>query len=90
MDELHLDFAERIAKLEAQSEAALRESAAMKIGMDEVYAEFKTVNESLGELREELARYRGFWGGALLVCSAVWAFLQFGWEWIVAKAKGEA
>jgi hypothetical protein len=49
-----------------------------------------SLSELLGEMKQDLAKYRGFWGGALLIISALWAFIELTGGWFVAKLRGEA
>jgi Flp pilus assembly protein TadB len=86
--EFAIEVAERLAKLEESQRAAEKSRDEMKENISEMTAEFREVKDTLVGMREELARYRGFWGGALLVVSAVWAFLQLGWGWIETKLHG--
>jgi uncharacterized protein YukE len=82
MDALVREHAERLSALETKGDS-------METSMDKLHADVKELNETLSDMRHELARYRGFWGGALLVASAVWAFVTLAWDWFVGHVKGE-
>lgn len=83
MGENDMDFAERIAVLEQLARQSNEDREEMKSCIH-------AVQDTLNEMREELARYRGFWGGAMLAAGAMWTFLTFAWDWLVARLKGEA
>lgn len=83
------DIGARIAVLEHKSDEGKEDRAAIKRSVDTLHTEFSTFQDSITEMKEELARYRGFWGGAMLVASAVWAFMTFAWEYVVKAIKGD-
>lgn len=87
--EFAIEVAERLAKLEEGQKSAERERHEMRGSVDSLATGLSDIRESISGMKEELARYRGFWGGALLVVSAVWAFLQLGWDWIAKHIKGD-
>lgn len=64
------DVAERLAVLETEMLAVKEDAHAMK-------ADVHAILKSQSEMMNELTRYRGIWGGVLLVFSAVGVFLQF-------------
>jgi len=64
------DVAERLAVLET-------EMLAVKEGAHAMKADVHAILKSQSEMMNELTRYRGIWGGVLLVFSAVGVFLQF-------------
>jgi hypothetical protein len=82
-EEINIEFAERIAKLEVLAEQSKKDQDALGGKMD-------SLSELLGEMKQDLAKYRGFWGGALLIISALWAFIELTGGWFVAKLRGEA
>lgn len=82
MDELSIEFAQRIAQLEVIAEQSKKDQDVLSGKVD-------SITETLGEMRQDLSRYRGFWGGALLVVSAIWAFLELFGNWVAARMKGE-
>lgn len=81
MGENDMDFAERIATLEQLARQANEDREDMK-------ACIHAVQDTLNQMREELAKYRGFWGGAMLVAGAVWAFITLAWDWLHAQVTG--
>lgn len=83
MDDVAREHAERLSALEANGEN-------MESSMDKLHSEVKELKETLTDMRQELARYRGFWGGALLVASAVWAFVTLAWDWLVGQVRGDS
>ena len=87
--EFAIEVAERLAKLEEGQKSAEKERHEMKGAMEKEETGLSDNRESISGMKEELARYRGFWGGALLVVSAVWAFIQLGWDWIAKHVKGD-
>jgi hypothetical protein len=80
--DMDAEFAERIAVLETLVKQASANNEDMKESIHDVQS-------TLNAMREELARYRGFWGGAMLAAGAVWTFLTFVWDWLLARMKGE-
>jgi hypothetical protein len=82
MDELTIEFAERITKLEQMMEQSKLDREELKDGM-------ASISVSLSDMKSSLDKYQGFWGGALLVISAVWAFIQLAGDFFMSKLKGE-
>ena len=66
-----IDIAHRLATLEANSEEGQRDREHLKAGVGNLHDQVAEVNNTLNQMREELARYRGFWGGVLLIVGAV-------------------
>lgn len=83
MDEDLMEHAERLSALEVRA-------GRHDTDMTELKDEFRKVIESINGMKEELSKYRGFWGGIIIVCSALWAFLTLAWESIWARLKGES
>ena len=67
---------ERIAAIETELEHIDEDGKARA-------EELKALNAKLDTLNTELARYRGFVGGILLVATALVSFFKFFWEDIV-------
>jgi Flp pilus assembly protein TadB len=87
--EWNLEVAERLARLEATSHQAERAREELKEAMNDITGDFKEIKDTLSGMREELARYRGLWGGIMLVCGAIWAFLEMFGGAVAARLKGE-
>ena len=81
---------ERLATLEERADQGGRDRAEMKESMDGLHSEFGAFQETLNGMKEQLAKYHGFWGGALLIISAIWAFIELAGDWLLAKIRGEA
>lgn len=84
-----MEVGERLAKLEELARQGKDERSEMKVTIEEMHDEFKSISGVLGEIRQDLAKYRGMWGGIMLMCGAVWAFLEMFGTTIVARLKGE-
>lgn len=81
------DIAARIAVLEHKADEGKEERGAIKKSVESLRGEFSIFGDTLNGMREELARYRGFWGGAMLVIGALWAFGKLTWDWFAAQMK---
>lgn len=60
---------ERLARLEQQNES-------MKSDMEETKVMIGELENKLDDILKELARYKGFLGGAVFIVTSVWAFFQ--------------
>lgn len=78
-----MELAQRIAVLETRANQSSDDNEDIKNSIHQIQA-------TLNEMREELSKYRGFWGGALLVVGALWTFVTFAWDWILKQLKGES
>lgn len=80
--ECDIDLRERIKAIEVDLEhlEAAGESRSIEI---------HSINEKLDTLNNELARYRGFVGGILLVSTAVVGFLKLFGENVVSWVTGQ-
>ena len=90
MDDHMIEIHERLAILEEKAEQGGNDRAEIKRSQEGLHDDFIKLAETINDMRNDLAKYRGFWGGALLVVSAVWAFIELSGAWIVQKIKGEA
>lgn len=63
-------IAAKIAVLENKQETASAEREAIR-------RETKEIKDAINRMEDELTRYRGFWGGIVLVATAIFTFLKF-------------
>lgn len=47
----------------------------------------KAILTQLEELNRNMTRYKGFVGGVTFIVSAIWAFLTFAKDWVLAHLK---
>ena len=82
-----IDIAVRIATLEARSEEGSRDREQLKQGVAELHEQIETVNTTLNTMRLELERYRGFWGGVLLILGAVGTALTLAFKYLGVNSQ---
>ena len=81
MSEDKITLHERIKAIEVELDHLVEDG-------DKRSEELEKLNSKLDTLNTELARYRGFVGGILLVATAVLSFFKFFWADIVRFFKG--
>lgn len=74
-------IAAKIAVLETQQDIAKAERGAIRQDQHDI-------KEAIDRMESELTRYRGFWGGVVLVVSAILTFLKFYWDSVLNFIKG--
>lgn len=74
-------IAAKIAVLENQQAEARAERVAIR-------QDQKDIKDAIDRMEGELTRYRGFWGGVVLIISAILTFLKFYWESVANFVKG--
>lgn len=89
MERAMTEMAQRVAKLEVLADSAVEDRKELKEQVATISSEITELTAAIAGMNQEMARYRGFWGGAMLVIAAIWSFVTlFGgaiWERLQGK-----
>lgn len=80
---------ERLAVLESLMQQSKEDRAKIKESIEDVKSDtldrLETINSNIESIKQDLAKYTGFWGGIMLLGGAVWAFFSLFWKSLSIK-----
>ena len=80
---------ERLAVLESLMQQSKEDRTKIKDSIELVKSDtldrLETITQRLEDIKQDLAKYTGFWGGVMLLGGAVWAFFSLFWKALSVK-----
>ena len=87
MSDKDTELYERVAKIEGVLDGHVASDEARFTAMSEIKEILSRQDQRLDDIDKDLARYEGRVGGVLLAFTAIFAFLKFAWDDVVAFFK---